>query len=100
MEPEAFEQVYGDILYLGELYRGHPRAMRYALDSLLSAHDIDTTILYRTAEMYANRTYDVAELHEAMLVRFEGIARRDSLVRSKEDSLSRLALPVDPGDDE
>jgi hypothetical protein len=74
MPDEKFHQIYGDILFLGELHRGDSTGMRLALDSLLTANDIDTAILFASAREIALDKERSEELHRIVIERFEKIA--------------------------
>ncbi len=75
---EEFTEIYGDILYLGELYRAHPFELHLALDSMMEYRNIDTMMVYEAVNRYAQRTYDVAQLHAGIIERLETLAREDS----------------------
>ena len=75
---KEFAEIYGDILYLGELYRAHPFELRLALDSMMEHRNIDTIMVYEAVDRYTRRTYDVAQLHLGIIERLETMAREDS----------------------
>ena len=76
---EKFQQIYGDILLLGELHRSDSTALRHSLDSLLDAHGIDTTILFASARETALDPARSEALYRVVVERFEKkIGRSDS----------------------
>jgi len=79
-----FQQIYGDILFLGELYREDSTALAHALDSLLAARGIDTTVLFATARETALDPQRGTELYRIVVERFERqVGRPDSTTEKK-----------------
>jgi hypothetical protein len=66
-----FQQIYGDILFLGELYREDSTALAQALDSLLTANAMDTTVLFAAARETARDPQRGTELYRIVVERFE-----------------------------
>ncbi len=94
---EQFQQIYGDILFLGELYRSDSTALRTALDSLLVANGIDTTILFETARATAIDKERSAELYRVVVERFEArSAPPDTLTPEKKAEVDSLTKPEKP----
>jgi hypothetical protein len=75
---ETFEQIYGDILFLGELHREDTLAMRKAVDSLLEAHNTDSTTLLATARELADDSGALNEIYRNLILRFESLTVPDS----------------------
>ncbi len=78
MPEEEFEQIYGDIVYLGELHRDDTLALRAAYDSLLKAHHTDTTVLYATARELTRDPETLNEIYRNIVLRLERIAAKDT----------------------
>lgn len=78
---EEFEQIYGDILYLGELHRDDTLALRGAVDSLLRAHGTDSTTLLATARSFADEPGRLNEVYRNIILRFEAIAAPDTTMQ-------------------
>ncbi|MFZ1731925.1 MAG: hypothetical protein WBQ23_11260 [Bacteroidota bacterium] len=76
---EKFQKIYGDILFLGELHRSDSTALHHALDSLLKANEIDTTILFASARELAIDQERSAELYRVVIERFEKQSTPDSI---------------------
>lgn len=94
---ERFQQIYGDILFLGELYRNDSTALRTALDSLLEANDIDTSILFATARQTAVDREQSAELYRVVIERFEKRSQpQDSLSPEAKAAADSISTPVKP----
>lgn len=75
---EKFEQIYGDILFLGELHREDTLAMRKAVDSLLKAHNTDSTALLATARELADDSGALNSIYRNLILRFETLSMPDS----------------------
>jgi hypothetical protein len=71
LSDEEFEQIYGDILYLGELHRGDTLTMRRGIDSVLRAHDTDSSALLATARELCTRPEDLHAVYRNVLLRFD-----------------------------
>ena len=72
---EAFREIYGELLYRAELYRGDTLRLRHEFDSLLAAYDTDSSTLYATAEDIATDRQRVDELYRLTIERFERLSR-------------------------
>ncbi|MFA6233587.1 MAG: hypothetical protein WC824_05275 [Bacteroidota bacterium] len=95
---EAFQQIYGDILFLGELHRNDTTALRHALDSLLDVNNIDTTVLFATAREFATDAERSAELYRVVTERFEKQSKgADSLSPQNPDASKKTIAPGKPG---
>ncbi|MBR9978833.1 MAG: hypothetical protein KFH87_12175 [Bacteroidetes bacterium] len=93
LDDGEFQQIYGDILFLGELYRQDSTALHAALDSLLDAHTIDTTVLFETAREIIVDKQRSDELYRGVIERYEArIAPPDTGVHAG-DSLPQAADP-------
>ncbi|MBE0645222.1 MAG: hypothetical protein IH600_14155 [Bacteroidetes bacterium] len=94
---EKFQQIYGDILFLGELYRSDSTALRLALDSMLTANNIDTTILFASAREIVVDKQKSAELYRIVIERFEKqSARPDTLDAKEKATRDSLSTPIKP----
>jgi hypothetical protein len=79
---EEFQQIYGEIILLGELHRSDTARLRLALDSLLEDRGVDTTVLFTTAREIALDAGRSAELYRIVIERFEQqIGRPDTTER-------------------
>lgn len=95
LDDGEFQQIYGDILLLGELHRQDSTALHNALDSLLDAHAIDTTLLFETAREIIVDKQRSDELYRGVIERYEArIAPPDTGVHAS-DSLPETADPPD-----
>jgi hypothetical protein len=78
---KEFEQIYGDIIFLGELHRDDTLALRAAVDSMLYAHGTDSTALLATARSLADDPQSLNDIYRNIILRFEAIAAADSSVK-------------------
>lgn len=77
LSDETFETLYGDVLFLGELYRGDSTLIRQGVDSLLHVHGTDTATFFTTAEHYAHDREKMDQLYKVTIERFEQLSNRN-----------------------
>ncbi len=82
---ETFEILYGDVLFLGELYRGDSTLIRRSIDSLLQAHGTDTTTFFATAETYAQDREKMQRLYSKTIERFEKLSGSNDSLQNTRD---------------
>jgi|GEM_PF-3187307 len=68
---DDFERIYGEILFLGELHRGDTLQLREAIDSLLHAHDTDTTQMIATARELTKDPKRLTDIYRNIVSRLE-----------------------------
>lgn len=82
LSDQTFETLYGDVLFIGELYRGDSTLIRTSIDSLLSAHGTDSATFFATAEHYAHDREKMDRLYKTTIERFEKLSGQPDSLRN------------------
>jgi hypothetical protein len=78
LSQDEFEHIYGELIFLAELYRDDSLALHRATDSLLQAHETDTVAVLATARALSEDTEALSSIYRNIILRLEGIAAGDT----------------------